>query len=53
MIGGIHQALIGALTKARRPDRVELTEKIWVFVAAALRLPAGDASAPGARESAA
>jgi AcrR family transcriptional regulator len=39
MIGGIRQALIGALTKAQRPDRQELTDKIWVFVAGALRLP--------------
>lgn len=40
MIGGIRQALIGALTASHRPDRVELTDKIWVFVAGALRLPA-------------
>ena len=39
MIGGIHQALIGALTKAERPDRRQLTEKIWTFITAALRLP--------------
>jgi AcrR family transcriptional regulator len=39
MIGGIRQALIGALTKADRPNREALTEKIWTFVAAALRLP--------------
>ena len=39
MIGGIRQALIGALTKSQRPDREGLTEKIWVFVAGALRLP--------------
>jgi AcrR family transcriptional regulator len=39
MIGGIRQALIGALTKAHRPDRQELTEKIWIFIAGALRLP--------------
>jgi AcrR family transcriptional regulator len=39
MIGGIRQALIGALTKAERPDRSELTEKIWIFIAGALRLP--------------
>ena len=38
MIGGIRQALIGALTKDRRPDRGALTDKIWVFVAGALRL---------------
>ena len=40
MIGGIRQALIGALTSSHRPDRDELTDKIWVFVAGALRLPA-------------
>ncbi|HZZ33094.1 MAG TPA: TetR/AcrR family transcriptional regulator [Phenylobacterium sp.] len=40
MIGGIRQALIGALTSRHRPDRAELTDKIWVFVAGALRLPA-------------
>jgi AcrR family transcriptional regulator len=45
MIGGIRQALIGALTKAQRPDRQELTDKIWVFVAGALRLPASTAGA--------
>lgn len=39
MIGGIRQALIGALTASRRPDRAELTDKVWVFVAGALRLP--------------
>ena len=39
MIGGIRQALIGALTKAQRPDRRELTERIWILVAGALRLP--------------
>jgi len=43
MIGGIRQALIGALTSSHRPDRHELTDKIWVFVAAALRLPAPQA----------
>src|SRR3954469_23672039 len=42
MIGGIRQALIGALTASHRPDRAELTDKIWVFVAGALRLPAVD-----------
>jgi AcrR family transcriptional regulator len=40
MIGGIRQALIGALVKGQRPDRAELTEKIWAFIAGALRLPA-------------
>ena len=38
MIGGVRQALIGALTHSHRPDRAELTEKIWIFVASALRL---------------
>lgn len=40
LIGGIRQALIGALMSSHRPDRDELTDKIWVFVAGALRLPA-------------
>jgi AcrR family transcriptional regulator len=39
MIGGIRQALIGALTKVQRPDPKALTEKIWVFIVGALRLP--------------
>ncbi|MDR3509632.1 MAG: TetR/AcrR family transcriptional regulator [Caulobacteraceae bacterium] len=38
MIGGIRQALIGALMRDPRPDRHALTEKIWVFVSGALRL---------------
>lgn len=42
MIGGIRQALIGALTSGRRPDRAELTDKIWIFVAGALRLSVTD-----------
>ncbi|MDP3749861.1 MAG: TetR/AcrR family transcriptional regulator [Phenylobacterium sp.] len=40
LIGGIRQALIGALMSGHRPDRDELTDKIWVFVAGALRLSA-------------
>jgi AcrR family transcriptional regulator len=40
LIGGIRQALIGALTSSHRPDRAELTDKIWVFVAGAMRLSA-------------
>lgn len=51
MIGGIRQALIGALTKPQRPDRSELTEKIWVFIAGALRLP--PEAATGGRHAAA
>ncbi|TWB91313.1 TetR family transcriptional regulator [Bradyrhizobium macuxiense] len=43
MIGGIRQALIGALTADRRPDPARLTDDIWAFMAAALRLPAGPA----------
>ncbi|CAN5850293.1 hypothetical protein BH11PSE1_BH11PSE1_02870 [soil metagenome] len=39
LIGGIRQALIAALTTDNRPDRAELTEKIWVFVCGGLRLP--------------
>lgn len=48
MIGGIRQALIGALTSSHRPDRAELTDKIWVFVAGALRLPATQAGSRSA-----
>ncbi|MCC8965852.1 TetR/AcrR family transcriptional regulator [Bradyrhizobium sp. Pear76] len=40
MIGGIRQALIGALTGERRPDPADLTDDIWAFMAAALRLSA-------------
>jgi AcrR family transcriptional regulator len=40
MIGGIRQALIGSLTSDRRPDRKKLTNDIWAFIAAALRLTA-------------
>jgi hypothetical protein len=43
MIGGIRQALIAALTASHRPDPAELTDKIWIFVAGALRLPATQA----------
>ena len=50
MIGGIRQALIGALTARRRPDRAELTDKIWVFVAGALRLPAAEATVPSSKD---
>lgn len=46
MIGGIRQALIGALTSNNRPDRSVLTDKIWVFVAGALRLPVPEAGSP-------
>ncbi|MHC2333716.1 TetR/AcrR family transcriptional regulator [Bradyrhizobium sp. USDA 4454] len=44
MIGGIRQALVGALTAERRPDPGRLTADIWAFIAAALRLPAEPAS---------
>ncbi len=44
MIGGIRQALIGALVKGQRPDRAALTEKIWTFITGALRLPAASAA---------
>jgi AcrR family transcriptional regulator len=46
MIGGIRQALIGALTDGKRPDRAELTDKIWVFITGALRLPERPAKVP-------
>ncbi len=38
MIGGIRQALIGALTSERRPAPAKLTNDIWAFIAGALRL---------------
>jgi AcrR family transcriptional regulator len=41
MIGGIRQALIGTLMSEHRPDREKLTNDIWRFMAAALRLSAG------------
>ena len=53
MIGGIRQALIGALTSSHRPDRNELTDKIWVLVAGALRLPTTAARAGSAGGAAA
>jgi hypothetical protein len=40
MIGGIRQALIGALMSKQRPDPGKLTDEIWAFMAGALRLPA-------------
>ena len=39
VIGGIRQALIGALMRERRPDPRRLTDEIWAFLASALRLP--------------
>jgi AcrR family transcriptional regulator len=50
MIGGIRQALIGALVSSHRPDRDALTDKIWAFVAGALRLPAVQVSTQGASD---
>jgi hypothetical protein len=41
MIGGIRQALIGALMREQRPDPEKLTDEIWAFIAGALRLRAG------------
>lgn len=41
MIGGIRQALIGVLMREQRPDPEKLTDEIWAFMAAALRLSAG------------
>jgi AcrR family transcriptional regulator len=41
MIGGIRQALIGALSSEKRPDSAKLTDDIWTFMAGALRLTAG------------
>jgi AcrR family transcriptional regulator len=41
MIGGIRQALIGALMSKQRPDPGKLTDEIWAFMAGALRLRPG------------
>ena len=43
MIGGIRQALIGALMSEQRPDPEKLMDEIWAFMAGALRLTAGEA----------
>lgn len=45
MIGGIRQAVIGALTQQPRPDPEHLTNEIWTFIAAALRLTEGKPNA--------
>jgi AcrR family transcriptional regulator len=37
MIGGVRQAMLGALTREQRPEPGELTDEIWTFIAAALR----------------
>jgi AcrR family transcriptional regulator len=50
MIGGIRQALIGALTSERRPDPEKLTDDIWAFMAAALRLTARSGAARRGRD---
>lgn len=41
MSGGIRQALICAFSSEHRPDPEKLTDDIWRFLSAALRLPAG------------
>jgi AcrR family transcriptional regulator len=41
MIGGIRQALIGALMRNPRPDPEKLTNDIWAFMTGALRLTTG------------
>ncbi len=38
MIGGIRQALTGALTRKPRPDPDKLSDDIWAFMAGALHL---------------
>jgi AcrR family transcriptional regulator len=50
MIGGIRQALIGALMSERRPDPHQLTGEIWAFMASALRLAAGAGSKKASRD---
>jgi AcrR family transcriptional regulator len=53
MIGGIRQALIGALMNERRPDPEKLTDEIWAFMAGALRLTAGARIKKNGRDKAA
>jgi AcrR family transcriptional regulator len=50
MIGGIRQALIGALMSEQRPDPEKLTDEIWAFMAGALRLTAGFGIEKNARD---
>ncbi len=52
MIGGIRQALIGALASKHRPDPAKLTHDIWSFMAAALRLTANADARVGGRTNA-
>jgi hypothetical protein len=47
MIGGIRQALIGALMSEERPDPEKLADEIWAFMAGALRLTAGSGKKTG------
>ncbi|UYQ73529.1 TetR/AcrR family transcriptional regulator [Pelagibacterium flavum] len=44
MIGGIRQAVVGALMQDPRPDPENLTNDIWAFMSAALRLTKGKSS---------
>ncbi|GGF47997.1 putative transcriptional regulator, TetR [Youhaiella tibetensis] len=46
MIGGIRQALHGVLSGPTRPDPATLTDDIWRFIAAALRLEDDDEIQP-------
>jgi AcrR family transcriptional regulator len=48
MSGGIRQALLGALSRDPRPDPTGLTNTIWAFMAAALRLTADAGSVSAA-----
>lgn len=49
MIGGIRQALVGALASQQRPDREKLTNDIWAFIAGALHLTTTPPLAPSDR----
>jgi hypothetical protein len=51
LIGGIRLALIGALTGEQRPDPATLTDDIWAFMAAALRLTTKPAARARSRRS--
>jgi AcrR family transcriptional regulator len=50
MSGGIRQALIGVLMREQRPSPERLTDEIWTFMAAALRLTGSGGANPVAHD---
>lgn len=51
MVGGIRQALHGALRKEFRPDAHELANRIWLFMASALGLSVNPSIPPAPSQS--